>query len=68
MDIGAMRWFFTVVFEEIEPEEGELREDTALVRNAAAQDVVEGGDAVRGDEEELPVDRGRRCRGPCRGR
>ena len=41
------------VFEEVEPEERELGEDLAFVGDSAAQDVVEGGDAVGGDEEEL---------------
>ena len=41
------------VSEKVEPEERELGEDLAFVGNAAAQDVVEGGDAVGGDEEEL---------------
>src|SRR5258708_1869912 len=39
--------------EEVEPEEGELGEDLALVGYAAAENMVEGGDAVAGDEEEL---------------
>ena len=39
--------------EEVEPEERELGEDLAFVGNSAAQDMVEGGDAVAGDEEKL---------------
>ncbi len=41
------------VLEEVEPEERELGEDAALVRDAGAEDVIEGGDAVGGDEEEV---------------
>ena len=44
---------FDGVFQEVEPEEGELGEDTSLVRDAGAEDVIEGGDAVGGYEEEL---------------
>jgi hypothetical protein len=44
---------FDGVFQEVEPEEGELGEDTTLVRDAGTEDIVEGGDAVGGDEEEL---------------
>src|SRR5260370_31071063 len=39
--------------EEVEPEEGELGEDLSLVGYSATQNMVEGGDAVAGDEEEL---------------
>src|SRR5260370_39913673 len=39
--------------EEVEPEEGELGEDLALVGDSAAENMVEGGDAVAGDGEEL---------------
>ncbi len=40
------------VFEEVEPEEGDLGEDAAFVGDRGAEHVVEGGDAVGGDEEE----------------
>jgi hypothetical protein len=46
---------FYGVTEEIEPEERELRQDAALVGDSAAEDVIEGGDAVGRDEEELVV-------------
>ena len=46
------------VFEEVEPEEGELGEDLAFVGDSAAEDVVEGGDAVGGDEEKLVAGEG----------
>ena len=39
------------IFEEVEPEERELGEDLAFIGDSAAQDVVEGGDAVGRDEE-----------------
>jgi hypothetical protein len=39
--------------EEVEPEERELGEDFAFVWNPAAQDMIEGRDAVAGDEEKL---------------
>jgi hypothetical protein len=44
--------------EEVEPEEGELSEDLSLVGYSAAQNMVEGGDAVAGDEEELVAGEG----------
>ena len=43
------------VLEQVEPEERELGEDAALVGDAGGEDVVEGGDAVGGDEEKLVV-------------
>ena len=39
--------------EEVEPEERELGENLPFVGYSAAKDMVEGGDAVAGDEEEL---------------
>ena len=57
---------FYGVAEEIEPEERELGGDATLVGDAAAEDVVEGGDAVGGDEQKLDRPEGRRCREPCR--
>ena len=41
------------VAEEVEPEEGKLGEDAALVGDAGAEDVIEGRDAIGGDEEEV---------------
>ena len=39
-----------------EPEAGELREHAPLVRDARPQHVVEGGDPVGGDDEQLIAD------------
>ncbi len=39
--------------EEIEPEKGELGENLALVGNSAAENMVEGGDSIAGDKEQL---------------
>ena len=44
------------VAQELEPEHGELREDSALVRDACRQDAVERGDTVSGDDEQLTPD------------
>ena len=41
---------------EVEPEPRELGEDLALERDERGQDVVEGRDAVRGDDQELVAD------------
>jgi len=41
------------VFEEVEPEEGELSEDLAFVGNSTGQNMVEGRDSIAGDEEKL---------------
>ena len=38
---------------EVEPEKGELGEEAALAGDAGGEDVVEGGEAVGGDEEEI---------------
>ena len=35
-----------------EPEVGELGEDAAFVRDGGGHDDVEGGEAIRGDDEE----------------
>ena len=43
------------VAQEIEPENGKLGQDLALVRNAGGQDVVERRDAVGGDNQQLSV-------------
>jgi hypothetical protein len=40
----------------LEPERRELRQHFALVGNAGAEDVVEGGDAIGGDEEQVVSD------------
>ena len=37
----------------IEPERRQLREHFALVGNAGAEDVVERGDAIGGDDEQV---------------
>ena len=39
----------------IEPERGQLREHAALVGDAAAEHVVEGRDAIGGDDQEVRV-------------
>jgi len=44
------------VAQKIEPEYRKLRQHPALVRNAGGQNVVECGDAIGGDDEELAVD------------
>ena len=41
------------VFQKIEPVDGQLGEHLALARNTVGQDHVEGGNAVRGDEENI---------------
>src|ERR1039458_2912194 len=42
--------------QEIEPEDGKLGQHLALVRDAGWQDVVEGRNAVGGDDQQPPVD------------
>jgi hypothetical protein len=54
-DIGGDEMVFYGVAKEVEPEERDLRENAALVRDSAAEDVVEGGDTVGSDEEEMLV-------------
>ncbi len=44
------------VAQKVEPEDGKLGQHAAFVGNAGGQDVVEGGDAVRGDEQNAAVD------------
>src|SRR5438309_1789496 len=41
------------VLEEVEPEERELGENSAFIRDTAREHMVEGGDAIRGDEKKL---------------
>jgi hypothetical protein len=55
LDVGGDEVVGDEVLEEVEPEEGELGEDAALIGNAGAEDMIEGGDAIRGDEEEVGV-------------
>ena len=55
VDIGGDEVVGDDVGEEIEPEQGNLAEDASFVRDAGGQDVVEGGDAVGGDEKQLLV-------------
>ena len=38
--------------EPIEPERGDLRQHLALIGDPRAQDVVEGGDAIGGDDQQ----------------
>ena len=51
-----MMWLGTRSLEEIEPEEGDLGEDVAFAGDAGGEDVIKGGDAVSGDEEEVIAD------------
>ena len=44
------------IAQQLEPEERELGKDFALTRNAGGEHVIEGGDAVRGDEQERFAD------------
>ena len=37
----------------IEPERGQLRENFALVGTSGSEDVIEGGDAIGGDDEQV---------------
>ena len=43
------------VGEVIEPEQGDLAQDVSLVRDSRGQNVIEGGNAVGGNEEQLLV-------------
>ena len=40
----------------LEPEPGQLRQHLSLVRDAGAEDVVERGDAIGGDDQQLVAD------------
>ena len=42
-------------FQEVEPEERELGEHASLLRDAGGQHIVEGGDPIGGDEEQVIV-------------
>ena len=55
VDIGGDQVVGDDVGEVIEPEQGNLAEDASLVGDAGGQNVVEGGDAVGGDEKQLLV-------------
>ena len=55
VDLGRDQVVGDDIGEVIEPEQGNLGQDAALVGNAGGQNVVEGGDAVGGDEEQLLV-------------
>jgi hypothetical protein len=44
------------IAQQLKPEERELGQDFAFAGNAGGEHVVEGGDAVRGDEEERFAD------------
>ena len=43
------------VGKEVEPEQRNLAQDAALVRNAGGQHIIEGGNAVGGDEQQALV-------------
>ena len=56
VDIGSNQVVRNQVTKQIEPEKRNLCKHPALVRDAGGQDVIEGGDAVGGDEQQaLPV-------------
>ena len=55
VDVGGDQVIGDDFGEEIEPEQGKLGEDASLVGDAGGQDVVEGRDAVGGDEKQLLI-------------
>ena len=55
VDVGGDQVVGNDVGEVVEPEQGNLAEHASLVRDAGGQDVVEGRDAVGGDEKQLLV-------------
>ncbi len=58
VDVGGNQVIGDDVSQVIEPEQGDLAEDASLVGDAGSQDVVEGRDAVSGDEQQLLVANG----------
>ena len=52
VDIGRNQVVGYEVAKQIEPEKRNLRQHPALVRDAGGEDVVEGGDAVGGYEQQ----------------
>ena len=63
---AVIRWLGTMIAQQVEPEQRNLREDLALAGNARAQHVIEGRDAVGGHQQQR-VHRPHRDRAPCRG-
>ena len=55
-------------FQEIEPEQGELGEHASLLRDAGGQHIVERGDAIGGDEQQVIVIDFDKCRELSRSR
>jgi hypothetical protein len=55
-DVGGNEVIGHDVAEQLEPEERELSEDFAFARDAGGEHVIEGGDAVRGDEQQRFAD------------
>ena len=51
-DVGGDEVIGHDVAQQLEPEERELGEDLALAGDAGGEHVIEGGDAIRGDEQE----------------
>ena len=51
--VGSHQMVGDKVLEKVEPEQGDLGEDAALMRDAGRQYIVERGDAVGGDEEQV---------------
>ena len=54
-DVGREQVVGREVAQEVEPEQRNLREDDAFAGDRRAEDAVEGGDAVGGDEQDLVV-------------
>jgi hypothetical protein len=52
-DVGGDEVVGDDTAEMIEPEEGELGEDAALVWDGGAEDVIKGGDAIGRNEEKV---------------
>ena len=51
--VGSDEMVGNEVSEKVEPEQGDLREHAALMRNAGCQHVVECGDAIGGNKEQV---------------
>jgi hypothetical protein len=55
-DIGGDEVVGHYIAKQLKPEERELRENFAFAGNASGEHVIEGGNAVRGDEQKRFVD------------
>ena len=55
LDLGRGQMIGDDSLEEVEPEEGELRQHASLLGNPCGQHVIEGRDAVCGDKEQLVI-------------